>query len=238
MGIIRRNIKKRLNKNTKKIISENDNQSVKKSVKKNVKKEEGSVTVESIFVIPMVFLTVCLMIYIACLLFERCALVTAADRAATEASISWKDNDNVDLDKRSLNIYWRVFDGKATTKINLAAQNSQEIFKGSGIQGFTNVEGYAAYSNGFVNKSIYSELRNTTIFPKIIVMRQFGLSSKLVSAVGARSVVPDYSEFIRNTDLVVDLERELENNVPFLKSFVGGISEILERIRGFIGGLL
>jgi hypothetical protein len=178
------------------------------------------------------------MIYITCLLFERCELISAADLAATEASIGWKDNDNVSLDKRNINIYWRIFDGKASSKIESASQRAQKHFRDSGIKSFTSVQGYAAYHNGLFNKSIRVGIRNLTEFPRRIVMNQFGLSSTIFSDIASCSAMPDNADFIRNIDLVADLEKELENDVPQLKSFVGGFNGIIGKIREYIGGLL
>ena len=200
-------------------------------------KADGSVTVESAFVIPVVLLTVCLILYMTILLFERCMLINSTNYAAIMASSSWKDPDSLDIDWNNYNLYWRIFDEMALTKSNKAAQNTEAYYKLLGLKGFTVVNSYADYRNSII-KSIETGIFSRTVFPEQIIMKQFNLSSAYGLKINSCSIIPDFSEFIRNIDFVIDIEKELEENSPEFKNFAKNYNEILEKIRGFIDGII
>ena len=192
---------------------------------------------ESILVIPIVFLTVCLMLYILILLFERSMLINAADGAAITASAEWKETEGFPVGLGNVDLYWRMADAVGAAKQSAAAQNAAEGFYAVAAGGFTSVQGYAAYRGNLFNKSIEAGLKNTTEFPERRVTRQFGLSGSFKSDINARSVIPDFPEFIRSVDLVIGIEKELEEASPELKGFVESFGDAIGKIREFIGRL-
>ena len=207
------------------------------NVADKVKNEKGSATIEGLIIIPLVLLTVCLMIYLTCLLFERGMLLNATGKAAIEASAGWKESEGAASYNRKSNLYWRTYDNSIGSKAGAAQQAAEKHFKRTGIEGFTSVDGYSEYKKGLLAKRINAGLKNRTTFPGRIVMRYFRQPTSVESDISSRSIIPDNAEFIRNIDHVVELEKELEKKCPKLAEVANSYQEALERIRGFIGGL-
>ena len=199
--------------------------------------ETGSVTMESILIVPIVFLTVCLILYSIILLFERGALLNSVVGAVIEASESWKETDDLSVNLRESDLYWRMADVSRGEKLSITAANAVKEFFSSSVDGFTSAEAYSDSAKNPISRYVEAGMKNATEFPEKKVMRQFRLPNIFTADIKARSIIPDFAEFIRNADFVMDIENELTSHSFESGSYVESFNEILESIHSYIRSL-
>ena len=214
--------------------------------------EQGSMTLESAIVVPLVLLCTFLMFYLVVILYERAAVQTAADGAVISASISWINGSGMNgeapghervvekglsgvLEK---NLYWRIMDGEKGRKVEAAADESVQRFQRAGLEGFSEVDALSAYDGGVFNKSIHITVNNDITLREEQVPGSFSITSLFRTTLGTQSMIPDIPEFQRNIDFVVELEQDIEEKYPELKAGVDKYRGLLNKIHGYIGGLL
>ena len=192
-------------------------------------------TLEAMVIVPTAFLTVCLMIYIVMLLFDRNMNINSAGRASIDASVGWKESEDLSVDLRRVELYWRLFSFGTASKARAAAEKAEAGFLATGLERFTYVKGAAKYRNNLINKSIEAGLANITQFPEETVVRHFRLPEGVGTDIRVRTVVPDYPEFIRSTDLVLDIEKEIERASPEFRKVADNFRDAVGKIREYIG---
>ena len=225
-----------------------------------IKSEQGSFTVETSIVFSVVFLAVCMMLYMMILLFERAEIQTAADFSTILASLSWRQEDSISSSSvmsnsnngqmtennhlqtsfrhvDNENLYWRIFDINASGKSSAISSAAEQRFHQIQLPGFTALDADTTYKSGVLNKSILVDLYHETYLPNRSVMSLFSQKSTFNSSIYAASLIPDFSEFQRNLDYAVEIEKEIEADSPELRETVDAFSDIVKCIHKFIGGL-
>jgi hypothetical protein len=134
-------------------------------------------------------------------------------------------------------LYRRTADTQADEKLGAAAGTAERYFGAISLPGFTEHGAEAASAGGPFGKTLSVSMEGDTRLPSRAVMGAFGMSSSRRSSGASKSLVPDFPEFIRNADLVVDIEEKLEDASPEFKAFADNFEAVAGKIRGFIGGL-
>ena len=212
--------------------------------------EHGSMTLESAIVVPIVLLTTFMMFYLTVVIYERAAVQTAANGAAISASICWSNGgvdpagilstpDGTEAYKAYPDeLYWRIFDGKRTTKEGNASTEAMNLFQRGGLNGFTDALAFTQFHGGIFTKSVHIGVESDVFLREERVPAGFGVHSHFKTALGTQSVIPDIPEFQRNVDFVVDIEQQLEERYPELKEAMDKYRSLIDRIHGYIGGLV
>lgn len=212
-----------------------------------LKRQRGSITVEASIIIPIVILSLIAAIYAGTLLYHRACLQAAADNAAERGILAWNGAGG-DFESRETEIsrigvqglYRRIFDPLEKEKeawlacYAVSAQGAPLIL-------------------GEPERHVRVEVKNYLIFQKLAVTIEetyrpplgkladiFGFGETYVLKAGAEAIVNDPAEFIRNTDFVIDIEKELEKKYPGFGSLADEIRRVMadvkEKISSFFGG--
>lgn len=197
---------------------------------------KGSLVVEAALVFPIVFLAVIAVIYICMLMYQRTYIQTLANLAADRGAATWNNftrdttlgrTDKVNLDASGL--YWRLFDFNKTTKEhNLKDYIEKRLgaysILGSDKQVSIQVVDYIAY------KKLVISINDSYRIPVGSVLKIFGLGDRYTISVKSEAVINEPVEFIRNTDFVLDMEREFEDKYP-------GYGRLVHKIRDTMSSL-
>ncbi|MDR3120590.1 MAG: hypothetical protein LBU58_04560 [Clostridiales bacterium] len=218
----------------------------KSALRAAVSDERGSVTLESAFVVPIVIFTVCLSLYIVILLFERSQLQCASDYAAQTASVAWRGvtassgSDGAQAEPADgAGLYYRLFDmvgaaQKEAVASTLAERRSQTL----GLPGYSEARGGAEFHSGLLGRTLSVALHSVVTLPSERVMKAFGASNQFSAAINAKSLIPDAPDFIRNLDYVMEVEKKLEESSEAFNKVANGYRGLVDKIRGYIGGIL
>ncbi|MGG1635127.1 TadE/TadG family type IV pilus assembly protein [Paenibacillus sp. NRS-1760] len=191
-----------------------------------LKKEQGSFTLESTIVFPMLFGLILLFILFGMYMYEKIIVYYAASSTAERAAFSW-DNSNRDARSGMLNepsydgLYWRIGeDGVLSSLFGLRGENDaakvvlplaetgdgeknalairkiEQSARWLGQAGLT-YEGEISYSSSILRRVIKVKLKEPLSAESI---EKSWLKREPKSA--ASSMVVDPTEFIRSVDLV------------------------------------
>jgi len=224
---------------------------------KRLRADEGSATLESALIVPVAFLVVCLSIYAALALFEHAQLRASADYAAHRVASVWRGSaaaygeyeseGEISLYNESnpagrpadgVGLYHRTFDAHVAEKRKTAAASAEFYFDGAGLPGYTQAEGNAKFNGGLFGKSLSAALSGLTTVPYKKAMTTFGQDNRFASKFTAESIIADYAENIRRADYVIEIEKKLEESSPEIAGAIASFSDLLERVREYIGSLL
>ena len=179
---------------------------------------KGSITVEAAIVIPTVFFSVLAVLYLSLLLYQQVHLQSLADRAAESEAAIWSSPSRdmyisriTQADMKERDPYWRFIDMK-----------SQE--KRSKIAGYTNLQINAMNvlksikteigTPELIDRIVYKKLRITIVqtyrIPGGGFLRAVGLSDEFTLKARSESVISEPAEFIRNTDFILEVGKELD----------------------------
>jgi Flp pilus assembly protein TadG len=206
------------------------------------RKNKGSTTVEAAILVPLIFISILAVIFLCCLYYQRALLQSAADSVAHAGAASWfNPASDIATGKTEINnleetgLYWRIIEEKRDVKLNRIKTYSERILNKKAI-----FEPY--YSNTKVEikdyiiyKRLHVCIENSYKLPGTSLFKIFGVGRYIKINVSAYANINDPSEFIRDTDLLLDIEKEMENKYPGLKQAGEKTREVLSRIKDNIG---
>lgn len=198
-------------------------------IQKFLSGKDGSITTEASLVVPVVIFCIFAILYFSINLYHRSYLQSVADTAAERGTDSW-DNPAKDIRTGRIGInnlnkaglYWRIYDIYKSDKIR-KIENSIDRRKSDKV--IVSVQDYIIYKK--INVGITGAYR----IPIGGYLNNFGLDSVYRPKVQAVSVVCDPAEFIRNADLVLDIEKELEGKYPGFGEAAGKTRDTLKKVR-------
>lgn len=213
-----------------------------------ISKEKGSFTIEATIVFSAVLLVIIGIIYMCIILYQQVYLQSLADKLVKSASNSWSSPAK-DLfmgfikkeDMKYNSLYWRIYDfekDQKLEKLRLAA--AYDFDKYSMLGKSNNLKVVPEISNELlvfkkIKITITSEYKN----PVGKLLTVLGMGSVLKFSVTSEVMINEPSEFIKNTDLVIDLVREVDNKFADGKianvkdSLTENITKIFGKIKGF-----
>ena len=197
------------------------------------KDEDGSFTLESAIILPVVIFTICLSVYMALAMFEQAQLQAASGYAAANAAAGWRG-----AGAGGAGLYDRIFFTYGEEKPGGASAAALARFSETGLAGYAKVDAYAAYKNGIFAKTVTVALNGYINMPNKNVAAFFGLKNSFGGGYGSISLLPDFAEDIRCADYAMEIEKRLEEASPEFAKAANSFSEILAHIQGYIGGLL
>lgn len=209
---------------------------------KQESRETGAVQiVEAAFVFPIMFIILFFLIYMGNAFFVKAQVEGVVESRAIEGASycadpmlqTIKDNNGVvpSLDKIKTEPYRYIFGGMDSVESKIATRIQNDI-EGNSTSFFNNMKpklktarsNIAKFNNYVVYSTFSVEVKYELKFP----IKFLGADSPTVMTINSRAEVPvsDTAEFIRNTDMVVDL---------FYGTKIGqSISDVFGKINGFI----
>lgn len=214
----------------------------KKMIRKNfIKNDGGAVTIiEAVFVFPIMFIVLFLLIFLGNAFYVKSQVESSVVSLAIKGSNYCADpfletlteNGSLpyikDLDIQPYRyIFGGMGDVEKAIEDEIAVEfekKSQTLFKGMKPNLKSPHKGIAKYNNYVVYSTFSVQLQYDITFP----IRFLGASEPIVLTFNSRAEVPvnDSAEFIRNTDMVIDLLGSTK---------IGkGISDAFSKINSFI----
>lgn len=208
------------------------------------KSQKGSATVEAAILAPIVIMSIIAVIYIGILLCERCSIQAAADTASEAGSAGWRHfNSDAETGKMHIDeiktdgLYWRIIDSRKKLKSEKAAESAYNYRYGQLVAKPENKLVSAEMIDYVIYKKLSVKLEQEYSVPVPGFFYVFGMTDKLTINTASASVVNDSAELIRNTDFIIDLEKELEKRNPAIKDIGdktrSAIQKIKEKVNSF-----
>lgn len=202
---------------------------------KRLSGEAGLFTLEAALIMPVVILTVIVAVFSGMVLCQQLMVQGCADRAAERGAEIWaspgSDAETGEMgefnrnETSETNLYWRIRDKDKDEKIGQIKEYASELLSGKTVFIPTDTTIDVAVKNYL----FYKELKVKVLFkfklPVAGISLMFGGKGEV--SVKAESVVRinEPAEFIRNTDFVIDIGKEIKEAFP-------QIDEIKNRING------
>lgn len=208
------------------------------------KSQRGSATVEAAILVPIIIISVTAVIYIGLILCERCTMQSAVDNASEGGSAGWKYAGS-DISTGKIHVadlggdglYWRIADGRKvlkTDKADAAAYNYRYLHE---VKTPEEKASSAEIRDYVVYKELSVKLEQVYRVPVSGLFNMFGAGDRQTAKAQSISIVNDPAELIRNTDFVLDLEKDIEERYPAVKD-IGDktrntIQQIKEKVNSF-----
>ena len=217
-------------------------------IKKKIFVKDGKIIVETAIIFPLVFLAVIAVLYICMILFERAYMQSLADLAVQRGAILWKNQEKDimlgSIDKEDLKrggLYWQLIDFQNKEK----KQKVEDFILQRMVQHklimpaerptiFIDSQSFIAQNK--LNVKIERKFK----IPPGRLLKIFGITPFYTISVKAEAVIDQPSEFIRNTDLILDIEKDLETKYPeygkMIRKIREGMNEMENDIAGYFAG--
>lgn len=204
--------------------------------------QKGSITAEASIIVPLVILSIAAVIYIGLLLYQRSLVQSAAEMAAEAGASAWASGTEAirtsrptDPGSDDFRLYRRIFDSDKEERLRkieeyaVALSTRNEIVPSSGTAAEAAVLDYAVYRKLEVTVTKHYKM------PLGKLVKLFGGSDSVAISVKAVSTINDPAELIRTADLVIDIEKKLEDRFPELKKIGDKTRETLNEIKDRLG---
>lgn len=206
---------------------------------------KGSITVEASIIIPTVILTVIAVIYMSVLWFHYAFIKSTANTAAERGAVSWNFKErHVGTGKvykdffKKRNLYWRFGDRDKEAKLQKIKEYINRELDRYHLLTPLDVKVGVVIKEYIIYKKLVVTIENSYRVPAAGLLKVFGFSDTYVIRVQSEALIDDPTEFIRNTDFVIDVERELENKCPEFKDVAEKARDVLsktkEKVNDFI----
>lgn len=208
-----------------------------------LKDERGSFTVEASLIFPIIFLCIIAVIYICILLYQMVLIQTAADVSAERGAATWSNPEKKIssgmIEKSGINaggLYWRLFDiHKEKKKSRLGNYleshiGRYDILKGSYKVSEPDIIDYVVY------KKLSLDIEGEYDIPAGTLLKAFGFRDCILLKVHSEAVINEPVEFIRNTDFIMDVEKEAEQKSEGAKKLGDSVRGIMKKMVDALAG--
>ncbi len=200
--------------------------------------ERGSITVEASIIVPVIILSIITVIYLGFILYQRALLQSVADRAVQNGAASWENlSSDIATGKTGMDrlpdegLYWRLFEYKKQNKLAEIKKYARDLLAGFNFLSPGSSDVTVEIKDYVVYKRLKVTVENSYLLPLAGVVRLFGSDGRLGIRAVSYAVVDDPAEFIRNTDLIINIEGELENKYPGVKNLGDKAREVFVKIK-------
>jgi len=204
---------------------------------------KGSITVEAALIVPLVLLSIAAVIYTGLLLYQRSLTQSAAAAAADAGASAWTagtfsiGTSRPDTGKSEL--YRRIFDSGSERRLREIEEYAAALSTANEIIAPADTAVEAVVKDYAVCRKLEVSISKSYEMPLGKVVRMFGGSDRIVINVKSAAVISEPVELIRNTDFIIDIEKQLENRFPELRDTGGRIrekmNELKSRLEDFAG---
>ena len=213
-------------------------------IRDKILSKNGKIVVEIAIIFPLVFLAVIAVLYICMILFERAYMQSLADLAVQRGSIIWIDQDKDimigSLDKEDMKkggLYWQLIDFQNSEKEQkvkdyILGRLAQHKLLMPAEKPEISVASQSLFAQSKLDVSIERKFK----IPPGRLLKMLGMTPYYTISVKAEAVIDKPSEFIRNTDLVLDIEKEFETKYPEYGKMIRKVREAMNEIEKDIAG--
>ena len=207
--------------------------------------QKGSITVEASIIVPLVILSLAAVIYMGLLLYQRSLVQSAAEMAANQGAAAWASGTGeiatsrpTDPETKKIKLYRRIYDSDKEQRLKrieeyaLALSSRNEIVPASGAAAEAKIIDIA------VSRKLEVRVERYYKMPLGRFVKLFGGSDTITISVKAVSVINEPAEFFRTADLVIDIEKKLEEKFPELKKIGEKTRETLNEMKNRLGGFV
>ncbi len=205
----------------------------------------GSITVEAAIVVPVIILSLVAIIYASFLAFQKAYLQLLADRTAERGAHFWKNRyANIETGRdyktcpEGMELYWWIWDtsnDEKRAKVESYLENRAGRYS---IIKSADRKAHVSLLNYIAGKKVRVAIEESYVIPGASLLKAFGIRDKYKIRVVSEAVIRDPDEFIRNVDLLIDVERELEEKFPGLKATGDKVRGVIEDMHDRIKKLL
>lgn len=212
--------------------------------RRKLKKQNGSITVEAALIFPCIFFCIIVVMFIGIFLYQQTLLQSLANRAVERGATTW-DNPYKDIETGRVKLkdisngglYWRQVDFYKNDKeenlnkyIN-ERMNNYSILKGIYQVTDVYIENCIAYKKLIVKVEASYENSAWKIFRFVQGSSGEGNDEDFKVKVKTEAIINEPVEFIRNTDFIINLVEDLEEENPGVGSLVGGMREFMNKTK-------
>lgn len=211
---------------------------------KRIFSQEGKFVVETAIIFPLVFLAVIAVLYICMLLFERAYLQSLADLAVQRGAVMWKNHKTDTMigslaknDLKKGGLYWQLIDFN-----NKEKEQKVKTFilgrlgKHRLLMPAEKPKISANSISLIAQKKLEVNIERKYRIPPGRLLKVLGMTPYYTICVKSEAVIDQPAEFIRNTDLVLDIEKDLEAKYPEYGKMIRKIREEMNEIQNHIAG--
>jgi len=173
---------------------------------------DGSITIESAIIIPIVFLSIIFVIFIPFELYRKTSIQAILDLGTLRGASAW-DDENKDINSGEINnsmgnyddLYWRLHDRNEDIK-------KQKLKNWLLSISFKNFQNPDIFNKININQEmIIVELEKHFLFKKVSI--ETNTSDRRLD-VTSKAFVTEPAEFIRNVDFLFDVAAEIKKYNP------------------------
>lgn len=201
-------------------------------------KKDAYMTVESVFVVPVVIISIMLLLFMGIVMYQQSALYSLAARSASRGSIIFstcsKDMDTGAIsynDFKDRNPYRFIWDSEADAKTGILNEYvADNVGNGSAYTGVDKTGTYAQ-RQGALFKKLYVKVNMDYNNPIKGIARMFGVEGLFKVDTLASAPISEPVELIRNVDIVSDMLNTYASGamdkLSGFKSKINELSDIL-----------
>ncbi len=200
-------------------------------VAKNLKlfNKRGSFTVEVAIVFSVVFMLVAALVYIFMIMYQYAFLQSSANKASNVGEYYYSNKYGTECNSKiNSDLYWRMFDTKASNKKKLL---NKYIFQ-SLEKSIVDVDGYSdnSISYKFLLKQLNIRIETQYPLPIGNMFEMFGLPSTIKMRAEANSNIHDNAEFVRKLDIITDIKKCISNSDNKWIGKESKVNDVLEKL--------
>ncbi len=185
------------------------------------KESRGSLVIEAAIIFPIVIFIIFFVMYICFLLYQMSSLQIIANQAAEKGAEGWNNSlefkasfiNVLDKDIEN-NLYRTIYDYSKEAKLETIDKYIRKELriddKNAYSAGRSNIE--VKLKNHFGYKSLIVEVSKEIKTPFDEIVKIFGLKDGFNISVKSQSVIDNNTEFIRNTDFILDIADEIDTD--------------------------
>lgn len=204
---------------------------------------KGSFTVEAAIIVPVVILSISAVIYTGLLLYQKSLTQSAAAAAADAGASAWSsgahDMGSSGQHTGRFELYRRIIDSAGETRLREIEEYAAVLSSANEIITPVDTIVEAAVKDYAVCRKLEVSISKHYAMPLGEVVKMFGGNDRIEINVKAVSNIDEPVELIRNTDFIIDVEKELESKFPALRD-IGDktrekMNDLKRKLEGFIG---
>lgn len=199
------------------------------------KNEDGRFTLEAAIIMPVVIFLVAAVVYFGMFLYQKVTVQACAEQAADTAAASWFSYAGLISDdgllSGSIGLYRRIFDSSEDEKLKKAELTAERLLNKRGLLKPSAVRILASVEQGFFTKKIAVSIKCCYPLPLLRAAGIFQVKREMTIEYEAVSVIKEPAELIRNTDFVIELEKDLEAEFPGIREFREKLTAKIKKVR-------
>ncbi len=188
---------------------------------KKLRENNGSLTIETTIVFTTTFFVIIIIMYLCMLLYQQACISSIANDAVEKGAVMWvnpyKDMFMQKIEKKDMRDtmpYWRLIDTNEDRKKDIIKQYviyevERKSILGAGRKCNPTVE----IKKAVFDKKLVVQIEHNYKMPFGSLLNRFGIGNEFVIGSRAEAVISEPAEYIRSTDMLVDVSNQIDKGV-------------------------